>query len=82
MTRPPRPSSKRDRIPDEAAYFLRSADGPTHVSLIASAVLARLGLADEVKVKDVNTALHDDPQRRFVRVDAGTWVLSKTPRLL
>jgi hypothetical protein len=75
----PKEPSKRDRMRAEAARLLRDADGQAlHVSEIASRILPALGLTS-VSVKDLNTALHDDPERRFVRVAKGTWKLSLTP---
>ncbi len=80
MSRRTSPPSKRDRIRDEAEAVLRAAHTELHISLIAVKVLTALGLAGEVSDKTVNTCLHDDPQRRFVRVGKGTWKLSPTPR--
>lgn len=70
----------RHRIRDLAEELLRERREPLHNSEIATVVLNRLGLADKVTAKTVNTALHDDPQGRFQRVAAGTWTLKEYRR--
>lgn len=72
--------STRDQIRALAEEVLLQHREPMHNSLIANAVLPRLGLADSVSSKTVNTCLHDDPEGRFIRVGAGTWTLRKLRR--
>lgn len=79
MAPPGRPPSKRDKIRDAAACLLRDAVTTMHVSDIAAVVLPALDLVGIVTVKDVNTTLHDDPQRRFDLVAKGTWKLNPCP---
>lgn len=67
--------STRDQIRTLAEEVLLQHSEPMHNSLIANVVLPRLGLADSISRKTVNTCLHDDPEGRFIRVGAGTWTL-------
>lgn len=67
--------SPRTLIRDGAEAALKAARRPLHNSEIAELVLPQLGLSQSVSSKDVNTALHDDPCARFVRVGRGTWTL-------
>lgn len=64
---------------DAAERVLREAGTSLHISEIARRVLPTLGLADDVADKDFNTALHDDPRRRFTRVGKGQWQLNPCP---
>lgn len=69
--------SKRDQIRDAVEELLRRNGRPMHNTELAGAVLSGLGLAGRVKPKDLNTALHDDPQGRFARVGRGVWALKE-----
>jgi hypothetical protein len=66
-------ASKRAAVRDEAEKLLRNVGKPLHYSEIAGSVLRLLQPGETMSAKDVNTCLHDDPQRRFIRVKRGTW---------
>lgn len=68
-------NSKRDRIRDLAEAAIRKAGGPMHNTDLADFILPKLQTGESASAKDINTALHDDPQGRFTRVGKGTWAL-------
>lgn len=70
--------SRRDRVRQETEQLLRRSGKPLHHSEIARNILPALGLEGVMSSKDVNTCLHEDPQRRFRRVSRGTWTLDST----
>jgi hypothetical protein len=72
--------SKRNQVRDEAEQLLRRSGKPLHHSEIARVVLAVLHVEGTMSDKDLNTCLHDDPQRRFLRVGRGTWALASAAR--
>lgn len=68
--------SPRERIRVEAMRALQTAaGGKLHVGEIAALILPVLGLGGTVTVKTINNILHQDPKRRFLRVDRGMWKL-------
>lgn len=68
-------ASPRERIRNACEEVLASTGEPMHNSELAAEVLPELGLEEEYTAKDLNTALHDDYERRFERVGSGTWKL-------
>lgn len=68
-------ASKRDQMRELAASLLRERAGPMHYTELAGVIYAQLALAQSEPLKALNTALHDDPGARFLRVGKGTWEL-------
>jgi hypothetical protein len=68
--------SRRELVRDEAERVLREAGRPLHYAIIAQSVFPRLKLSGHMSSKDLNTCLHEDKRRRFLRVGKGTWSLS------
>jgi len=68
--------SRSTIVRDEAAKALVSSGRPMHYKELAVALESILKSFERpFSPKDLNTALHGDPQRRFTRVGKGAWQL-------
>lgn len=68
-------NSIRHQVREEAARILAQENRAMHISELGAKVLVALDAEGEISIKRINDALHEDPLRRFLRVERATWQL-------